>query len=149
MCINAQVVFTYDLLISMWSPQAIRRMNYWTPTGDPSSMEMSCTALIARFRGATWGPPGADKTQVGPMLAPWILLSWELHWGPLRITDHMCWVVACQITDNFTVFMRVFFSIIFWYVLQRKHQSYVLLALCRGFHRWPVDSPHKISVMRK
>ena len=25
--------------------------------------------------GPTWGPPGADRTQMGPMLAPWILLS--------------------------------------------------------------------------
>ena len=31
--------------------------------------------LIARFMGPTWGPSGADRTQVGPMLAPWILLS--------------------------------------------------------------------------
>ena len=30
---------------------------------------------IARFMGPTWGPSGADRTQVGPMLAPWILLS--------------------------------------------------------------------------
>ena len=27
------------------------------------------------FMGLTWDPPGADRTQVGPMLAPWILLS--------------------------------------------------------------------------
>ena len=27
-------------------------------------------SLIARFMGATWGPSGADRTQVGPMLAP-------------------------------------------------------------------------------
>ena len=33
------------------------------------------TALIARFMGPTWGPPGANRTQVGPMLAPWTLLS--------------------------------------------------------------------------
>ena len=26
--------------------------------------------LIAMFMGPTWGPPGADRTQVGPMLAP-------------------------------------------------------------------------------
>ena len=26
--------------------------------------------LIARFMGPTWGPSGADKTQVVPMLAP-------------------------------------------------------------------------------
>ena len=31
--------------------------------------------LIARFMGPTWGPSGADRTQVGPMLAPWNLLS--------------------------------------------------------------------------
>ena len=31
--------------------------------------------LITRFMGPTWGPPGADKTQLGPMLAPWISLS--------------------------------------------------------------------------
>ena len=33
------------------------------------------TPLIARFMGPTWGPSGADRTQVGPMLAPWRLLS--------------------------------------------------------------------------
>ena len=33
------------------------------------------SALIARFMGPTWGPSGADRTQVGPMLAPWTLLS--------------------------------------------------------------------------
>ena len=27
------------------------------------------TSLIARFMGPTWGPTGADRTQVGPMLA--------------------------------------------------------------------------------
>ena len=31
--------------------------------------------LIARFMGPTWGPSEADRTQVGPMLAPWTLLS--------------------------------------------------------------------------
>ena len=33
------------------------------------------TSLIARFMGPTWGPFGADRTQVDPMLAPWTLLS--------------------------------------------------------------------------
>ena len=31
--------------------------------------------LIARFMGPTWGPLGAGRTQVGPMLAAWTLLS--------------------------------------------------------------------------
>ena len=34
--------------------------------------------LIARFMGPTWGPSGAERTQVGPMQAPWTLLS-ELY----------------------------------------------------------------------
>ena len=32
-------------------------------------------SLIAEFMGPTWGPHGADRTQVGAMLAPWTLLS--------------------------------------------------------------------------
>ena len=45
-----------------------------------SATAMWITALIARFMGPTWGPSGADRTQVGPMLAPWTLLSeWNLY----------------------------------------------------------------------
>ena len=29
--------------------------------------------------GPTWDPSGADRTQVGPMLAPWTSLSGDLH----------------------------------------------------------------------
>ena len=32
-------------------------------------------SLIVRLMGPTWGPSGADRTQVGPVLAPWTLLS--------------------------------------------------------------------------
>ena len=35
--------------------------------------------LIARFMGPTWGPSGADRTQVGPMLAHEFLLYGTLH----------------------------------------------------------------------
>ena len=40
------------------------------------------TSRIERCMGPTWGLFGADRTQVGPMLAPWILLSgmvWHQH----------------------------------------------------------------------
>ena len=30
---------------------------------------------IAKFMGPIWGPPGSCRTQVGPMLGPWTLLS--------------------------------------------------------------------------
>ena len=33
------------------------------------------TTQIANFMGPTWGPPGACRPQMGPMLAPWTLLS--------------------------------------------------------------------------
>ena len=30
--------------------------------------------LISRLIGSTWDPPGTDRTQLGPVLAPWTLL---------------------------------------------------------------------------
>ena len=30
---------------------------------------------IGKFMGPTWGPPGSCRPQMGPMLAPWSLLS--------------------------------------------------------------------------
>ena len=33
------------------------------------------TTQIAKFMGPTWGPPGSCRPQMGPMLAPWTLLS--------------------------------------------------------------------------
>ena len=39
------------------------------------------TSQIARFLEPIWGPPWAGRTQEGPMLAPWTLLSgiWYLE----------------------------------------------------------------------
>ena len=41
-------------------------------------------ALIARLMGPTWGPSGADRTQVGPMLAPWTCYLGDVHDIPMR-----------------------------------------------------------------
>ena len=35
--------------------------------------------------GPTWGPSGADRTQVGPMLAPWTLLSGTGYFSEFKI----------------------------------------------------------------
>ena len=43
---------------------------------------VSISSLTARFIGPTWGPSGADRTQVGPMLAPWTLLSGLVNFLP-------------------------------------------------------------------
>ena len=49
---------------------------------------------IAKFMGQTWGPSGANRTQVGPMLAPWTLLSgattYYLNRWWLILSMHMC-----------------------------------------------------------
>ena len=34
---------------------------------------------ITKFMGPTWGPPGSSRPQMGPMLAPWTLLSEMLY----------------------------------------------------------------------
>ena len=44
--------------------------------------------LLARFMGPTWGPSGANRTQVGPMLAPWTLLSGQ-SWTQLSATHFL------------------------------------------------------------
>ena len=50
----------------------------WTPC-----TKLDKRILIARFMGPIWGPSGADRTQVGPMLAPWTLLSGESSFGKM------------------------------------------------------------------
>ena len=60
---------------------------------------ITCTlmlvTLIARFMGPTWGPSGADRTQVGPMLVPWTLLSGK---GKMRLMPshylNQCWHIV-------------------------------------------------------
>ena len=48
----------------------------WPQSGELiNTQNILMASLIAGFMGPTWGPSGADKTQVGPMLAPWTLLS--------------------------------------------------------------------------
>ena len=40
-----------------------------------SRLIKSQASQIAKFMGPTWGPPGSCRPQMGPMLAPWTLLS--------------------------------------------------------------------------
>ena len=49
--------------------------NVMITQGLAHPFQASRASLIASFMGPTWGPSGADRTQLGPMLAPWTLLS--------------------------------------------------------------------------
>ena len=42
---------------------------------DQNRKEAVTEWIDARFMGPTWGPPGSYRPQMGPMLAPWTLLS--------------------------------------------------------------------------
>ena len=52
--------------------------------------------------------------------------------------------MASQITS-----LTIVYSIVYSSTDQRNHQNSASLALVRGIHRWPVNSPHKGSVTRK
>ena len=41
---------------------------------------------IATFMGPTWGPPGSCRPQMGPMVAPWILLSGLFAFNHIKIS---------------------------------------------------------------
>ena len=66
---------------------------YWTPEVHKADLVAAweCpywtrnTSQIASFMGPTWGQSGADRTQVGPKLAPWTLLS-GFRWSKFRST---------------------------------------------------------------
>ena len=53
--------------------------------------------LISRFMGPTWGPSGADRTQLGPMLAPWNLLS---GYTSQRTGPSLVYIISCRIFGN-------------------------------------------------
>ena len=57
-----------------WSDGLIQNGCYLVGSCD-TPRSICLDALIAKFMGPTWGLYGADRTQVGPMLASWTLLS--------------------------------------------------------------------------
>ena len=53
---------------------------------------ISCKSpLITRFMEPIWSPSGAERTQVGSMLAPWTLLCYVIaHFSKSRIHEFWC-----------------------------------------------------------
>ena len=113
---------------------------------------------IARFMGPTWGPPGDDRTQVGPMMAPWTLLSGEQrssfvalcfnHMMQQDTLNHYGDVLMGAIMSQITR-LTIVYSTVYSDEDQRKHHSSASLAFVRGIHRRPGYSLHKWPVTRK
>ena len=66
------------------------------------------------------------------------------HWLRFHYSDAIMGAMASQITGD-----SIVYSTICPGANQRNHESPASLASVRGIHRWPVNSPHKITVTRK
>ena len=119
--------------------------------------------------GTTWGPSGADRTQVGPMLAPWTLLSGKFSWLDtaslwdkchllllsriLRLFKNATFIqIRCGIeTNGYAILSNEHInrsSQIHW-AKQHTHFSFlffcVILHPTENNHRWPYTQPNQIA----
>ena len=92
--------------------------------------EIQIYTMIARLMGPTGGPSGAYMTQVGPMLAPWTLLSGYAAYSPGLFRQdkliYLCYLGA----------MGAIILILTWNVHHhtlRRH-GYLFISWC--FIRW-------------
>ena len=80
-------------------------------------LQLTVISQIARFMGPTWGPPGSCRPQMGPMLAPWTLLSgiflkhhdmgYSSSVHLYRRSDNSClFKIICQIPQITFIFYR-------------------------------------------
>ena len=117
---------------------------------------------IAKFMGPTWGPSGADRTQVGPMLAPWTMnfAIWdyfrisvtETHFGSLFWNFSLLSLQqSCEHhgVSNHQQLECLFNSM--FRLTTRKTSIPCTTGICEQLEilRWPADSPHKGPVMWK
>ena len=92
-----------------------------------------CHTQIATFMGPTCGPPGSCRPQMGPMLAPWTLLSGYVS-GYRASCQHNIKAVLTRVKETFRVHPRT------------EHVHWDL----RGFpmqvpphsEHWPCITPH-------
>ena len=102
-------------------------ISYWFHGTIPLRIIAS---LLAKFMGPAWGPPGTDRTQVGPVWA-----TWKLLFGvTVMVMSHRymeMWTRAETSWDNSQYSENRFSSSIPWWRHQMEAFS-ALLALCEG-----------------
>ena len=80
------------------------------------------TTLIARFMGPTRGPSGADRTQVGPMLALWTLLSgYVSNIGNIMVmaASYIFVILWCRVEYKYATHWHIWVS---WYVSEKLYE---------------------------
>ena len=76
----------------------------WHKTCTPMVRHMAAEPPpMARFMGQTWGPSGADRTQMGPMLAPWTLL-FETQFAPPAVH---AWMITVNVRLEKTQMLNI------------------------------------------
>ena len=99
-CLNHTHTFNWYLLMAninqtycsfMLGSTVVRKPLKWEVCFVWTTNVISSITQIAKFMGPTWGPPGSCRPQMGPMLAPWTLLSgywWQQSSQQQLITLH-------------------------------------------------------------
>ena len=70
------------------------------------------TPLIARFMGPTWGPSGADRTQVGPMLTRWTFAIWAWFHPSVQLLFNDSLYVSIHM-NHFAIYLFLILSTCF------------------------------------
>ena len=113
--------------------------------GITEAVSYTSPTLIAMFMGPTWGPSGADRTQVGPMLATWTLPSGKLQFWIFAVSLNqmfeqiqniswyhldailLTWYKHKMNRQNLGSFLNLSYKWILWVVFQEKHWTDILV----------------------
>ena len=118
------LVFCANMLRFLdWIPRlnSLKLIGYTAHRGIPLAMTQ-----ITKFMGPTWGPPGSCRPQMGPMLAPWTLLSGEVYCPACRTTlvaTRFRVAVICPIIQV-PHCIRVFFYFVWFVFINHIFQFY-------------------------
>ena len=100
---------------------------------------------IAKFMGPAWGPPGSCRPQMGPMLAPWTLLSGivlppfdslqHLQWWSSRLWEEHNWNRNLVTLKAFSSLAALKVVIITTFCAASDEKvSYMMIFPCQWFH---------------
>ena len=105
-CIQTLLVFVYEGPIYSMSAFIQVMFRHLLVDLNQSWSSSLMSSQITRFMGPTWGPPGSCRPQMGPILAPWTLLSGIFSLDHSMLTVHKGTFCFCLNTNDL-VFNRV------------------------------------------
>ena len=101
--------------------------------------------LITRLMGPTWGPSGADRTQVGPMLAPWALLSGSAF-SSWYMNQSANYIIAWKHRFNYAatngVVIRLQYHKRCWFYAHRLVHAWINVSEMNIFYTIYADTTH-------